>query len=329
MAAYGEKTVTQDGPPLITLAEIRDAAARIAPHVRPTPLVAMTPAGFRLKAESLHPVGAFKLRGAFNAILSLSEAERARGVVAHSSGNHAQAVAYAARRLGVKAAVVMPGNTPRVKLEATRSWEADIHLVDPAGRDRAARCAELALTHGYAIIEPYDSPAILMGTGTIGLELLDQAPEMHTVLVPVSGGGLIAGIAAALVQSRADIRVIGVEPELAADARASLQAGHIVRVEPEQTQRTIADGLRVPQLGQLPFAHIRAFVSDIVTVSEDAIRDAMRRIAREARLIAEPSGAVALAGALSLGLEPARTIAILSGGNVDAQVYASILALNP
>jgi threonine dehydratase len=312
--------------PLLDLSAITAAAMRIAPFVGLTPIVAMTPTGLRLKAESLQPIGAFKLRGAFNAILSLSDEERARGVVAHSSGNHAQAVAYAAHCLGVKAAVVMPAGAPRVKLEATRAWGAEIHLVDPAGTQRAAKCAELARTRGLSVIEPYDSLAIMAGTGTIGLEILAQCDGVRHVFVPVSGGGLIGGIAAALALSNPDISVIGVEPELAADARESFLAGRVMRVDPELTQRTIADGLRVPQLGVRPFAHIRAFVHDIVTVSEAQIRDAMRRIAREAGLIAEPSGAVAIAGALASGVDPLQTVAILSGGNVDPDAYAAIIA---
>jgi threo-3-hydroxy-L-aspartate ammonia-lyase len=311
---------------LLDLDTIRAAAARIAPHVAQTPLVAMSPSGLRLKAESLHPIGAFKLRGAFNAILSLSDEQRRRGIVAHSSGNHAQAVAYAAHTLGIKAAVVMPESAARVKLDATRAWGAEIHLVDAAGLRRAEKCAELACAHGYSIIEPFDSLAIMAGTGTIGLEILAQCPDVRWVTVPVSGGGLLGGLAAALALSDPDIRVIGIEPELAADAFESFHAGHIVRVAPELTLRTMADGLRVPQLGRFPFAHIRAFVHDIVTVSEAAIADAMRRIAREARLVAEPSGAVAAAGALMLGLEPAKTVAVLSGGNVDPALYAAIIA---
>ena len=311
--------------PSLSLDMVRRAQERISPYVRQTPIVPMTPTGLLLKAESLHPVGAFKLRGAFNALLSLSPEECARGVIAHSSGNHAQAVAYAAHVLGVKAAVVMPGAVSRTKLDATRHWGAEIHLVDPAGRERAETCAALAEKHGYAVIEPFDSLAIMAGTGTIGLEILEQCPNVRAVVVPVSGGGLIGGVAAALGQAGRDIRVIGVEPEFAADARESFHSDKIVRIEPEQTMRTMADGLRVPQLGALPFAQIRAFVQDIVTVSEEQIAEAMRRIAREARLVAEPSGAVATAGALAIGLEPASTVAIVSGGNVDLDRYAAVL----
>ncbi|HWE05853.1 MAG TPA: threonine/serine dehydratase [Rhizomicrobium sp.] len=311
---------------LLSLEAVREAAARIAPYVGLTPVIAMTPTGLRLKAENLHPVGAFKLRGAFNAILSLSQAERRRGVVAHSSGNHAQAVAYAAHKLGIKAAVVMPEGASPAKLEATRHWGAEIHLVDAAGLDRAPTCAALAREHGYAIIEPYNSLAIMAGTGTIALEILEQCPGTRVVTVPVSGGGLIGGVAAAAAQSDSSIRIIGVEPELAADASDSFRAGRIVRIDPQLAMRTMADGLRVPQLGALPFAQIRAFVHDIMTVSEDAIAEAMRRIAREARLVAEPSGAVAAAGALAAGLDPGTTVAILSGGNTSLDRYAAVLS---
>ncbi|HEY3777076.1 MAG TPA: threonine/serine dehydratase [Rhizomicrobium sp.] len=317
---------TQPEQRLLSLDAIRAAQARISSFVSETPLVTMTPTGLRLKAENLHPVGAFKLRGAFNAILSLNDDERHRGVIAHSSGNHAQAVAYAAHVLGIKAAVVMPGTVSRTKLDATRHWGAEIHLVDPAGRERVATCERLAREHGYAVIEPYNSLAIMAGTGTIALEILAQCPEVRVVTVPVSGGGLIGGIAAAFAQSGQDVRVMGVEPELAADARESFRSGNIVRIDPELTMRTLADGLRVPQLGPLPFAHIRAFVHDIVTVSEEQIAKAMRRIAREARLVAEPSGAVAAAGALAQGLDSGTTVAILSGGNMDLDRYAATLA---
>jgi threonine dehydratase len=311
---------------LVTLDAVRAAARRIAPFVGQTPLIGMTPSGFSLKAENLHPIGAFKIRGAFNALLSLSDDERRRGVVAHSSGNHAQAVAYAAKTLGIKAAVVMPETSSRTKIDATRRWGADIVLVSPYGDARTEVCAKLARENGYVVIEPYDSLAIMAGTGTIGLEILAQKPDVRYVVVPVSGGGLIGGISAALMQSNDAIRVIGVEPELANDASQSFKAKHIVRVPPEDTIRTIADGLRVSQLGKLPWANIQAFVHDIVTVPEDAIRAAMRRIAVEAKLVAEPSGAVALAGALAAGLDPAATVAIVSGGNVDLGLYAEIIA---
>jgi threonine dehydratase len=298
----------------------------VAPYIVHTPIVRMVPGGIGLKAENLQPIGAFKIRGAFNAILSLNEEERARGVIAHSSGNHAQAVAYAAQRLGLQAVIVMPDNAPAVKLAATRRWGAEIRLVDFMGNARYETCAALAQEHGYVVIESFDSRAIIAGTGTIGLELLEQQPETTAVYVPVSGAGLISGVGAALKQSRRDIRVVGVEPELANDAQRSLRAGEIVRLPPQETGRTMADGLRVSQLGDIPWQHIRVFVDEIITVSEEQIADAMRRIALEARLVAEPSGAVAAAGALAHATEPDRAVAIVSGGNVDPALYASILA---
>ena len=310
---------------LVGLNEIRAAADRIAPYIFATPIVPMTPSGIRLKAENLQPIGAFKIRGAFNAILSLSEGEKRRGTIAHSSGNHAQAVAYTANRLGIKAVIVMPENAPAVKLEGTRRWGAEIHLVDFRSNARYERCAELAKEHGYVMIEPFNSHAIIAGTGTIGVEILSQAPDVEAVFVPVSGGGLISGIAAAIKQTAPNIRVIGVEPELAADAQKSLRAGRIVGISPEEAARTIADGLRVAQIGAIPWEHIRAYVDDIITVSEVQIQDAMRRIGTEARLVAEPSGAVALAGALQANTLAERTIAVVSGGNVDPKLYACIV----
>ena len=310
---------------LVSLDEIRAAAERIAPYVLTTPLIPMTPTGINLKAESLQPVGSFKIRGAFNAILSLNAEEKQRGVIAHSSGNHAQAVAYAAHKLGIKAVIVMPENAPAVKLEATKRWGAEVHLVDFMGNARYEKCAKLAREHSYAVIEPFNSRAIIAGAGTIGLEIFAQAREAEVVFVPVSGGGLISGIAAAIKQGGAGVRVIGVEPEFAADAQKSFRVGHIVRVPPEEAVRTIADGLRVSQIGVIRWEHIRAYVDDIITVTEEQIRDAMRRIASEARLVAEPSGAVAVAGALAANRHRERSVAIVSGGNVDPNLFASII----
>lgn len=310
-------------PDLLTLDAIRAAAERIAPYVHETPIIPLAPTGVSLKAESLHPIGAFKIRGAFNAILSLGEEERRRGVVAHSSGNHAQGVAYAARAMGIPSVIVMPTNVSPVKLAATKALGAEVHLVTAA--ERAAKFESLSRERGLIQVPPFDSLAIMAGTGTIGLEILKQRPDVRFVLAPVSGGGLLGGISAAVAQSAPDVQVIGVEPELANDAALSFREGHIVSLSAEETARTIADGLRVQQLGRLPFANIQAFVRDIVTVTEDEIKAAMRRIAAEARLIAEPSGAVALAGALKLGLEPGKTVTVLSGGNVEPRLYASIL----
>ena len=311
--------------PELDLEALRAADARIAPHVRQTPLIELVPTGLRLKAESLQTIGAFKQRGAFNALLSLSAAERARGVLAFSSGNHAQAVAYAASILGVRATVVMPSDAPRVKLEGTRRWGAEVILVGPGSAERAARAAQLMSERDHVLVPPFDAWPIMQGTATIGLEILAAAPEVRTVYAPVSGGGLLAGVAAAVKQLDPTVRVIGVEPELADDAAQSVRSGERVILSPEHTARTIADGLRAQQLGEKTWSVIRTHVDDIVTVSEDAMKAAMRQIAREARLIAEPSGAVAIAGALAHAADPNRSVAVLSGGNVDMQAYAAVL----
>ena len=282
-----------------------------------------------IKAESLQPTGAFKLRGAYNKISSLSAEERRRGVVAHSSGNHAQAVAYAARSLGVRAVIVMPRGASRVKLDATAAFGGEIVLVGDDSAERVSRAEELAAEHGYVRVPPYDDETLIAGQGTVGLEILDDLPEVEAVLVPVSGGGLISGVAAALKLSRPDIRVIGVEPELAADARASLKSGELVELSAEHVARTIADGLRVRKLGDAPFEHVLAFVDDIITVSEDEIVAAMRRLALRVRLVAEPSGAVPFAAHLFHRDELPDTrinVAVVSGGNVEPQLLAKVLA---
>jgi threonine dehydratase len=310
---------------LLSLDMIMAARERLRPYVVQTPVVAMVPGGWRLKAENLQPIGAFKIRGAFNALLALDQPARSAGVIGHSSGNHAQAVAYAARALGIAATLVMPDNAAPVKIAATRRWGAEIILVPPA--ERASATAALAARHGFAVIHPYDAPEILAGTGTIGLELIEQCPDMEIVAVPISGGGLIGGVSAAIKAIRPDVRIIGVEPELAADAQESFRTGTLTGWPVADAARTIADGLRVAKLGDLGWRHLQAFVDDVVTVSEEAIMAAVGRIAREARLVAEPSGAVALAGLMTLGdTVPERSVAILSGGNVDDATFCAALA---
>jgi threonine dehydratase len=281
------------------------------------------------KPESLQPTGAFKLRGAYNKISSLSPKDRRRGVVAHSSGNHAQAVAYAARALDTRAIIVMPQGASRVKLEATAEFGAEVVLVGPGSAERSRKAEELAVEHGYVPVPPYDDEVLMAGQGTIGAEILEDLPSVETVLVPVSGGGLIGGISAAIKSARPEVRVIGVEPGLAADARASLRSGKLVEFPADQVARTVADGLRVQKLGEAPFEHIRSFVDDIVTVKEEEILDAMRRLALQARLVAEPSGAVTFAAYLFHREElPASrlTVAVISGGNVEPDLLAGVLS---
>src|SRR5919112_2308240 len=318
---------------MITPDDLRLAQRRVRGVALRTPLVPC-PRGeegrlLYFKAENLQPTGAFKLRGAYNKISSLSLEERSRGVVAHSSGNHAQAVAYAARSLGVRAVIVMPRGAARVKLDATAAFGAEIVYVGDNSAERVRRAEQLATEHGYVPVPPYDDETLIAGQGTVGLEILEDLPEVETVLVPVSGGGLISGVAAALKLSRPEVRVIGVEPELAADARASLKSGRLVELSAEQVARTIADGLRVRKLGDAPFEHVRAFVDDIIAVSEDEILEAMRRLVLRVRLVAEPSGAVTFAGYLFHRDELPATrlnVAVVSGGNVEPQLLARILA---
>jgi threonine dehydratase len=316
---------------LISLAEIEVARERLRAAVLHTPLVrlsSVTDAVAFLKAESLQPIGSFKLRGAFNAVAQLSEARRHRGVITYSSGNHGQGVAYAARAFGVPAIIVMPSNAPEIKRQATTALGAQIVDVGPASSERRERAEALAAEHGYAIIPPYDDPAIIAGQGTCGLEILDDCPEVDLVLAPVGGGGLLSGVAAAIRQQRPECHVIGVEPELAGDAAASLRQGKIVQFTAEQTTRTLADGLRTQSLGDLNFAHIQRYVERVITVTEQEIVQAMRRIAWDARLIAEPSGAVATAALLfhRHELPPHRTaVAIISGGNAEPATLLRVL----
>jgi threonine dehydratase len=301
---------------MISLDDVRAAAAVIAPHVVRTPLL---PFGSSwLKPESLQPIGAFKLRGALNALARLEN--RARGVVAYSSGNHAQAVAYAARLHGVPAAIVMPSNTPAVKIEATRALGAEVLIVGIT--ERVERAEALVAERGAALIPPFDHPDVIAGQGTIGLEILEDLPDADAVVVPMSGGGLISGVATAIKALRPSVRVIGAEPALAADIAASLRAGSLVRWDPVDRARTIADALR-DEPSSLTWAHISRLVDDVITVTEDEILAAVADLACRARLVTEPSGAVAVAAQAKVD---GTSVAIVSGGNIDPALLAKALA---
>jgi threonine dehydratase len=324
-------TATVSDAELVTAAQFAEARERLHGAVLHTPLVrlsSVTDAVAYLKPESLQPIGSFKLRGAYNAVAQLSEAARRRGVITYSSGNHGQGVAYAARAFGIPAIIVMPSNAPQIKRDATTALGAQIVDVGPASSERRERAEALAAEHGYTIIPPYDDPAIIAGQGTCGLEILADCPDVDLVLAPVGGGGLLSGVAAAIRQQRPECHVIGVEPELAGDAAASLRQGRIVQYTAEQTTRTIADGLRTQSLGALNFAHIQRYVERVITVSEHEIEQAMRRIAWDARLIAEPSGSVATAALLFHRQElPAHrtAVAIISGGNAEPATLLRVL----
>jgi threonine dehydratase len=326
---------------MVSLQDILEAQTRLQGIAVRTPLFEWTgaadPRKLFLKLENLQPIGAFKLRGAYNKVASLSEDERRCGVISYSSGNHGQGVAYAARALGVKAIIVMPGNAPTNKLEATAALGAEIITVGPGSEERRLRAEQLAAEHGYAIVPPYNDEKIIAGQGTVGLEILEDLPSVETVLVPVGGGGLISGIAAAIKLSNSElshpkIKVIGVEPELAADAQASLRAGRIVSFPAEQVSQTLADGLRTQSIGAINFEHIRAYVDDIVTVTEEEIRETMRALSGNAKTLAEPSGAVAPAAFLFHADELPNTkinVAVISGGNLDPQILRELRRDSP
>jgi len=300
---------------MISLDDIRAAAAVIAPHVVRTPLLPFG-SGW-LKPENLQPIGAFKLRGALNALARLEN--RSRGVVAYSSGNHAQAVAFAARLHGVPAAIVMPSNTPAVKIDATRALGAEVFIVGIT--ERVERAEALVAERGAALIPPFDHPDVIAGQGTIGLEILADLPDVEAVVVPMSGGGLISGVATAIKALRPDVRVIGAEPALAADIADSLRAGALVRWDANERARTVADALR-DEPSALTWEHISKLVDDVITVSEEEILGAVADLARRARLVAEPSGAVAVAAQAKIG----SSVAVVSGGNVDPALLADALA---
>lgn len=330
---------------LVTMGEIRAARDRIAGVAVRTPLVRVDPErlraagvaalGFQLwvKAESAQPIGSFKLRGAYNMVAQLPAEVLARGVITYSSGNHAQGVAYAARALGTKAVIVMPSNAPEVKVRATEALGAEIVTVGPASSERHAKALELAKRFGYAVIPPYDDRAIIAGQATCGLEIAEQLPEVDLVLAPVSGGGLLSGVATAVKLAageglvKADVRVWGAEPVLAADARESFYTRTLVEWPAAMTSRTVGDGLRTQSLGALNFAHVMRYVDGIAAVSEEEIFAAMRVMLRATELVPEPSGAVTMAAALfHAGELPGaeNVVVVLSGGNVDPGLLAEL-----
>ncbi len=347
-----------DPAPSVTLEDVRRAARNLRGVALRTPLLPLDvreaeraggEATIWLKAESLQPVGSFKLRGAYHAIASLPPADRARGVVSYSSGNHAQGVARAARLLGIPATIVMPSNAPAIKVERVRADGAEVVEVGPAGDERHRRAVEIAAAEGKPIVSSHDDAAIIAGQGTVGLEIVEQIAEIDAadggsgatparagagtvpllVLVPVGGGGLVAGIAVAVKSLVPDAVVVGVEPALAADARDSLAQGRIVSWPDETTVRTIADGQRLSHIGDIPFRIMRRHLEGIVTVEEVEIERAMARAARDVRLVLEPSGATALAAALFHRgeLPPARrTVCVASGGNADPDAYLRLVA---
>lgn len=316
---------------MLSIDDIRAAARRLEGIARKTPVVHATAldqvAGnaLFLKCENAQLVGAFKFRGAYNALSQLSDEQRSRGVVTFSSGNHAQGIALAAKMLGIAAAVVMPVNAPKVKLEATRAHGAKIVLFDPAKEQREDVAARLVAETGAQLVPPFDDYRIMAGQGTAALELLEEVGDLDILLAPVGGGGLLAGCSTVARALRPSIRVYGVEPEGANDWQLSFERGEPTEIA---EANTIADGLRPRAPGKLTWPIVREHADGIITVSDEAIRQAMRALHELAALAVEPSGAAAVAAALSrrVGVSGKRIGAIVSGGNVDPQTFEQLIA---
>ncbi|MDO8678114.1 MAG: threonine/serine dehydratase [Acidobacteriota bacterium] len=338
--------------PLVTLDEIRAARERIKNAARFTPLIevawpgksaassppafakatagkqALKPSSLYVKCENFQPMGAFKIRGAFNMIAQLSKDALERGVITYSSGNHGQAVALAAKMLGAPAVIVMPTTAPAVKVEGCKSYGAQVIMEGTTSLHRQARAEKEAAERGLTIVPPFDHRMIIAGQGTTGLEILEQCPDVGTVFVPVGGGGLASGVGAAIKLSKPSVRVIAVEPQGAPKMSKSLAAGHPITLE---SSASIADGLMNLRPGNLTFAHIQKFVDEVVTVSEQDIADTVGWLFRNARLVVEPSGAVTTAAvALGLGnadLSKGPIVAIITGGNVAPEAFAKYIGV--
>jgi threonine dehydratase len=309
---------------LVTLDVIREAAERVQPIVRVTPLIDVSAIADRplfLKCENLQPGGAFKIRGAYNMVAQLTPEQRARGVVTYSSGNHGQAMALAARRLGAPAVVVMPTTAPAIKIDGAKSFGAEVIFAGTTSADRRQRAEQEAESRGLTMVPPFDHEWIIAGQGTAGLEILEQCPDVAAVVVPIGGGGLVAGVAAAIKQSRPRVKVVGVEPIGAAAMKASIEAGHLVTLPRTES---VADGLMPVRPGDLTFAHVQKFADAVVTVQDPAIIDAVLWIFEAAKIVAEPSGAATTAAVLSGALDAAvrvdgPVVAIVSGGNMGVE----------
>lgn len=314
--------------------DVRAAAARLAGHAHRTPVLtsatadALTGAKLFFKCENLQRMGAFKFRGAFNAIAKLDDARRRAGVLAYSSGNHAQAIALAARLLGTRATIVMPKDAPAAKLAATRGYGAEVVTYDRYTESREAISAELARARGLSLIPPFDHPDVIAGQGTAALELLEDAGELDDLFVCLGGGGLLSGCALVARALQPDCRVHGVEPEAGDDARQSLEKGEIVTI-PVPT--TVADGAQTQALGRYTFPLLRALVDDVLTVPDAALVETMRFFAERMKLVVEPTGCLAAAAVLhgNQDLRGRRVGIIASGGNVDLDRYARLLAGGP
>lgn len=315
---------------MVEISRIQEAHARLAGVLVRTPVLEsrslsqLSDTRLFMKAENLQKTGSFKARGALNRIRLAAESGPLSGVVTGSSGNHGQAVAFAAKMVGVPAHIVVPTDATRAKVDGARAYGAEVEFCGTTSRERLRRAEEVARERGYLMVPPYDDPEVMAGQGTIGLEILEQVPDVDTVLVPIGGGGLISGVASALKALRPSVRVIGVEPAGACAAYLSHQAARRVEIP---AGLTIADGLRTLVPGALTFPVIEEAVDDLVTVSDDDIRHAMRLIFTRAKTVVEPSGACAAAYALgsSRPLSGQVVVAVLSGGNIDTGALSGLL----
>lgn len=315
---------------MISFSEIEAAYRTLQPVVHKTPLLTsrtfneLTGNEVWFKAENLQRIGAFKFRGAFNKISSLSPAERTRGVIAHSSGNHAQGVALASKLFGIRAVVVMPGDSVPAKVEATRGYGAEVVFCGSSTDDREKTTGELIARFGYTLIHPYNDEKLIAGQGTVGLEIFSERDDIDVLYVPIGGGGLISGCAVAARHFAPAVKIIGVETEGADDCARSFRSGTIVKLE---SVHTIADGMRTLSVGPLNFDIIRSFVDDVITISDDDIFPMMRFFYERMKIVVEPTGAVAPAAAMrnSAGFRGKKICAVISGGNVDPAVFAGML----
>ena len=275
-----------------------------------------------IKPENLQKTGAFKIRGAYNKIVKLDDEAKKHGLIASSAGNHAQGVAYAANKLGVKATIVMPSHTPLIKVEATKAHGADVVLAGEVYDDAYAKAVELQESEGYTFVHPFDDEDVMEGQGTIALEILEELPDADMILVPIGGGGLISGIAAAAKLIKPDIQIIGVEPEGAASASAAIQEDQVVLLN---EVNTIADGTAVQQIGSKTFKYIKEYVDDIVLVNDYELMEAFLLLVEKHKLVAEGSGILALAGLKKLKTKGKKVVSLISGGNIDVLTISSMI----
>lgn len=315
---------------LVTKTDIERAAAAIKGVAARTPLIEAhwlsEKLGYevRLKCENLQRAGAFKIRGAYNAVSRVSDADRNRGVITYSSGNHGQAVALAARLYGTKAVVVMPTTAPGVKVEGAQRLGAEVVLEGTTSTERYAKAMQLAQQHGYVVIPPFDHLDVIAGQGTVGLEILEDLPDVKAVLIPVGGGGQLAGVSAYIKQASPECATVGVEPEVADAMYQSRQAGELVTIK---AQASVADGLLPVRPGEITFAHAQRFVDELVRVSDDAIVQATRSVINNGKLVVEFSGAATVAALMSGAYQPREgpVVAILSGGNIDPEKLKQLM----